>query len=113
MPKTLSLELTTLLATLTAYFLGRNDVRPLPSKHSWRTNNPTHYVMTNKGLLIQRPILALPQEFNTWLMLINCCVAKRVRHTWIMTHVSVEHIYPRILALPLRGSFEQDGRLQV
>ncbi len=69
--------------------------------------------MTNKGLLIERPILALPREFNTSLLPLNCCVAERATDHIFMTHTSVEEMYPQVLALPLRGVPGQDARLQV
>lgn len=109
----LYIEASTLLASSPADFVGCNDVRPLPSDHSWRKNHATHYVMTNKGLLIERPILALPREFNTSLLPLNCCVADRAEDHIMRSHTKVEEIYLQVLALPLRGVLSQDARLQV
>ncbi|KAK1752868.1 heterokaryon incompatibility protein-domain-containing protein, partial [Echria macrotheca] len=47
----------TLLASSPADFAGCRNLRPLSAHHSWfKSYYSTHYAMTNKGLLIERPI---------------------------------------------------------
>lgn len=58
----------------------------------------THYSLTNKGLLIERPLLVLPYPFNTALVALNCSISAES---------------PQIIALPLRGDTSEDAQLQV
>ena len=102
----------TLLASSLADFSGCEDVRPLPLKHEWGKKHATHYVLTNKGLLVERPILTLPSEFNTSLLPLNCCVAERWKDRVFTMHTTVEDLYPQVLALRLGGVLSQDARLE-
>jgi len=68
--------------------------------------------LINKGLLVERPILALPSEFNISLLPLNCCVVERWKDRVFTTHTTVEDLYPQVLALRLGGVLSQDARLE-
>jgi hypothetical protein len=87
-----------LLASSPTDFLGCDKIQTLSSVNYSGMGNSmsTHYSMTNKGLLIERPLLVLPAPFYTALVPLNCFVQ--------------EAGCPQILALPLQGSFSRPLR---
>ncbi|KAI1092557.1 SNF2 family N-terminal domain-containing protein [Rostrohypoxylon terebratum] len=86
-----------LLAKSPADFMGCDDIRVLSG--IWpgcSMRNLSHYSMTNKGLLIERPFRRLPEPFETVLMPLDCTTSN-------------QH---QILALPLVGNLTTDAQLR-
>lgn len=85
-----------LLAKSPADFIGCDDIRVLSGR--WpgcSTRNISHYSMTNKGLLVERPFRRLPEPFKTVLMPLDCTIGNQYQ----------------ILALPLVGNLTPDSQL--
>lgn len=83
-----------LLAASPADFDGCGNIRPLPASRGLST----HYSLTNKGLLIETSLVALPAPFNTVLLPLNCSLSTTSSH---------------VLALPLRVVVSHNKKLQV
>ena len=97
---TLSRTRTRLVAASPADFKGCENVR-LGSSFSRRRS--THYSLTNKGLLIERPLLILPRPFNSVLVPLTCCPSK-----------DSDQVLALPLALPAReGLSDEDTCLSV
>ncbi|KAK4445787.1 heterokaryon incompatibility protein-domain-containing protein [Podospora aff. communis PSN243] len=96
----LAVRQTRLMAASPADFEGCENVRVLPSSQQLEhlRRHSTHYSLTNKGLLVERPLLVLPRPFNTVLVPLNCCVSDNSS---------------QIVALPLRGEPSEGTQLQV
>ena len=86
-----------LLASSPADFLGCEKIRKFSPTEYFRSGNrmPTHYSMTNKGLLFERPLMVLPAPFYTALVPLNCTPDPET--------------CSKILALPLKGGEILDG----
>ncbi|KAK0647095.1 heterokaryon incompatibility protein-domain-containing protein [Cercophora newfieldiana] len=82
-----------LMATSPADFEGCENVELLSRS---RGGHSTHYSLTNKGLLIKRPLLVLPAPFNSVLVPLNCFPLASPT---------------QIFALPLRGTPSEDTQL--
>lgn len=88
-----------LLASSPADFLGCEKIQTISLAEYWGTDEymATHYSLTNKGLLVDRPLVVLPAPFHTVLLPLNCSPG------------DPPETCSQILALPLRGgqTFEE------